>query len=425
MIPAKAFPVVTIPDQRALIGFENGTEHLVIETSFTSAGTNFAWIVPVPSVPEIKAVSADMFSNLESVFRPALVHTVSRLYLAFLVLAVSFHLARKGILDESTFLADLPVCLGISILIGVMMKSLVLAVVVLFFSILLRSVRSKETLGATAVFYLFIFGASMLFRPLTASLVMTMGDSEGQEEAQVNVIERKTVGVYETATLTAKTPDALFAWLSENGFATNRKFLPTLKEYIQENWVFVAAKVRRDSPAQAKSSPTPLAFTFKTDKPVYPLRLTGIGNPSCAIELYVFGPHRAKLSHFKVEHCEETQRGNIGGPFQPWAGSAPVFTKLSGKLSSRSMNEDAYFKWVSFSAKRTVLFSFSAATTITLNIAIAVGAFGGILISLSSGGWGTTDANLRGWYLKLFGVVLAVAALTFLLLPKTKIYFLD
>ena len=42
-----AIAKVQIPDQRALIHFDNGLETLVIDTSFKGDGTNFAWIVPV------------------------------------------------------------------------------------------------------------------------------------------------------------------------------------------------------------------------------------------------------------------------------------------------------------------------------------------------------------------------------------------
>ena len=52
VIPTIAYPAkITIPDQRALICYTNGTERLVIETRFTGAGTNFAWVVPLPSQP--------------------------------------------------------------------------------------------------------------------------------------------------------------------------------------------------------------------------------------------------------------------------------------------------------------------------------------------------------------------------------------
>src|SRR5215472_6751106 len=62
---AVAAPVTT-PDQRAMLQFSNGVERLVIETSFVGQGTNFAWVVPLPSVPKIEAVSTNFFGYLNA-----------------------------------------------------------------------------------------------------------------------------------------------------------------------------------------------------------------------------------------------------------------------------------------------------------------------------------------------------------------------
>ncbi len=78
---------------------------------------------------------------------------------------------------------------------------------------------------------------------------------------------------------------------------------PVIASYVKDGWVFVATKVRRDKPDNETSTPHPLSFTFKTDKPVYPMRLTGLDNGPLSVELYVFGPSRAKAAHFKVESC--------------------------------------------------------------------------------------------------------------------------
>lgn len=60
--PPTALPAnVTIPDQRALIHFTNGIERLVIETRFVGEGTNFAWVVPLPSQPVIEAATTGLF----------------------------------------------------------------------------------------------------------------------------------------------------------------------------------------------------------------------------------------------------------------------------------------------------------------------------------------------------------------------------
>ena len=56
---------VRTPDQRALIHFKEGVQRLVIETAFAAEGTNFAWVVPLPSEPKIEAVSTNFFSGFE------------------------------------------------------------------------------------------------------------------------------------------------------------------------------------------------------------------------------------------------------------------------------------------------------------------------------------------------------------------------
>ena len=79
VIPTVAYPAkITIPDQRALICYSNGTERLVIETRFTGAGTNFAWVVPLPGQPVIEEATTGLFPTLQYLFRPEIIHDVPR-----------------------------------------------------------------------------------------------------------------------------------------------------------------------------------------------------------------------------------------------------------------------------------------------------------------------------------------------------------
>ncbi len=73
-IPATPFAQVEIPDQRALIHFADGTETLVIDSAFKGEGTNFAWIIPVPSVPTVEPVTTGLFPTLQALFQPRVVH---------------------------------------------------------------------------------------------------------------------------------------------------------------------------------------------------------------------------------------------------------------------------------------------------------------------------------------------------------------
>lgn len=51
--------------QKAAILYENGTETLVISTTFQGNANDFAWIVPVPGKPTVTKGSDELFTNLE------------------------------------------------------------------------------------------------------------------------------------------------------------------------------------------------------------------------------------------------------------------------------------------------------------------------------------------------------------------------
>lgn len=51
--------------QRGVIFYENGTETLVLSTSFAGKANEFAWIIPTPSKPELGKVSNQLFTALD------------------------------------------------------------------------------------------------------------------------------------------------------------------------------------------------------------------------------------------------------------------------------------------------------------------------------------------------------------------------
>ena len=106
VVPTIAYPAkITIPDQRALICYSNGTERLVIETRFTGAGTNFAWVVPLPGQPVIEEATTGLFPTLQYLFRPEIMHEVPRYYIGILI-ALGFvyllRLAAKSVSNAFT-----------------------------------------------------------------------------------------------------------------------------------------------------------------------------------------------------------------------------------------------------------------------------------------------------------------------------------
>ncbi len=115
VIPQRAFAIPQIPDQQALLHYANGTETLVIETSFKGQGTNFAWVVPFPTLPKVAPVSNGLFPTLQIIFQPKVVLSVAHYWLALPITALLlwlivlvrresfFGLLILGVLPNSTY----------------------------------------------------------------------------------------------------------------------------------------------------------------------------------------------------------------------------------------------------------------------------------------------------------------------------------
>jgi|GEM_PF-542395 len=448
VFPPTAFPAnVTIPDQRVLIHFTNGIERLVIETRFIGEGTNFAWVVPLPSEPVIEAATTGLFPTLQHLFRPRIIHDVTRYYVGFLALAGIGYLLLvvrpTGRLEWLDIVACLLVAIsaavetsgeGAEFEVGVYVFLLVICVLVGCVA-LIRLV----SLRARSVFAVLAFAVSAYLAVVLPPLGTQAAGQIGAA-TPISILERKLVGIFETATIASDDPKALSAWLNQNGY-----FVPTnaelvIENYVKDGWVFVAIKVRRDDPNLDTSTPHPLSFTFKTDKPVYPVRLTGVDNGPLSIELYVFGPKRAEAEHFRVEHCyrpaypKMPPEGSRWGYWssakwivvhpllRKWVDGAPVATKLTATLTPDQMQQDVWLQWSPFKEKEQRLYSRTGALTTGLNWGAslaAVGMLGIGLVRFSSG----KPVSKR--FLKVTGTGVVTGAIlacvVYFALPKTEV----
>ena len=121
VIPTVAYPAkVTIPDQRALICYTNGTERLVIETRFTGSGTNFAWVVPLPNQPVIEEATTGLFPTLQYLFRPEIIREVPQYYGLFLELIWVVYVLQWVRPTGRVKLLDFLVCLSIGAAIAIL-----------------------------------------------------------------------------------------------------------------------------------------------------------------------------------------------------------------------------------------------------------------------------------------------------------------
>jgi hypothetical protein len=448
---ATAVPAeVRIPDQRALIHFTNGLERLVIETRFTGAGTNFAWVIPLPSPPVIEEASTGLFPTLQCIFQPRLRHEVTRYLQLFLGLLAGGYLLRFVRRGSPINGWDVLACLGAGLSVfgdnpvrASGSVSLFLALLYAVENVRIRRVSWLHT-GAFFVMILFfgffLIGGSLGLGSRTAGI-------RSSSTPTVSILDRKMVGVFETATIFSLDPLALQAWLKTNGFAAPASRDQAIASYVKDGWVFVAAKIRRDDPALQTATPHPLSFTFKTGKAVYPMRLTGIDNGPVQVDLYVFGSGRAEAPHFKVARCTHPvypklplHQGTASvtwNDFSPkpeslriahpllrkWVDGAPVATKLTACLSPADMRDDVWISWAPFSEKGTSVFSRQGACVYAANWGAGV-ITATFLIALVFGlGRENRAKRLVGivGLSTVFGMILT--AVIYLLLPKTEVRF--
>jgi hypothetical protein len=112
-------------------------------------------------------------------------------------------------------------------------------------------------------------------------------------EGLVTVIERKIVGVYDIAVLSAIDPGALNKWLNNNGYAFPTERSDLLEHYTKKSWVYVAMRIdpnalKKDEVEKLKVGELqPIRFTFAADEMVYPLKISSINAGETELLLYL------------------------------------------------------------------------------------------------------------------------------------------
>ena len=248
------------------------------------------------------------------------------------------------------------------------------------------------------------------------------------------MLQRAQVGLFDIVVLKGADGGELLNWLNGNGFHVPEEALDVISSYASNGWVFAAARLAGPGDSRRVSRPHPLAFTFATKRAIYPLRLTGIENGSCEIELFVFGEQRAAARHFRTEFCgvpqEIAKKDSPDHKFAPFSLARPgefriatdelkkfalpalVVTKLSGKLRPAEMRNDAEIAWVDYSPRVPTRYSREAALTRSLNWGIGI-LVAGTLLFYAMGGTGRIEMRKRVAAVSIVALIAAVAHYAF------------
>jgi len=112
---------------------------------------------------------------------------------------------------------------------------------------------------------------------MDTSLTTGYGGLPGGKSEKVIVIERKQVGIFQIAVLSANDPDALYKWCKQEGYNLPSATPFVVKPYIDNKWFFVAVKIEKSSSRgeeTIEASIHPLKIEFETSQIVYPLRIS-------------------------------------------------------------------------------------------------------------------------------------------------------
>ena len=122
--------------------------------------------------------------------------------------------------------------------------------------------------------------------------------------------------------LAAKEGGGFIRWLRTNGYAVPEEARRVLQEYIDKGFFFVAVKMRKEAlAALAKSGRgnvttglTPLAITFETERPFFPLKISSISSaPENELLLLTIAPTRlTPVQYAEVELSVEDIKRELG-----------------------------------------------------------------------------------------------------------------
>jgi len=109
----------------------------------------------------------------------------------------------------------------------------------------------------------------------------TMSLGGAQKSPAIEIVEQKTVDIYDTTILQATDSTVLAKWLADNGYTFPADKSSMLQDYIDNGWYFTVAKIQGAfannadvAEKLATGEITPLRLSFQTNKIIYPMKLT-------------------------------------------------------------------------------------------------------------------------------------------------------
>ncbi len=314
----------TIPYQRALILFDEGTETLILQSRYerpaSAERSTLGWVVPVPAVPEVASMPADTARLL------------------FLLLSLASRPRVTNVFDVLS-----------SAVAGASLLTLLLCLVSFVVPFPQRLKDNRGKLARCSMWVLLIcFLAAIVTRiPLHA------GGSLG-----VDVIAEHRVGIYDVSVVRADGAESLIDWLNEHSFRFGDRDTAAFNAYVSKGWCFVVALINPSADEDeirvaSEGLAAPLILRFPHATPIYPVALTGTGGFETEVLIYLASSTkmtaRDRLTlRFASEMLEDeldllALDSEPRGFFDPKKLNFPYLCKFRDTLTPDKMTEDIVF----------------------------------------------------------------------------------
>ena len=125
--------------------------------------------------------------------------------------------------------------------------------------------------------------------------VSDSGDAQPDPDG-VTVFDESVVGPYETVTIGAEDPEALYNWLTSNGYDVPAATLPAIEHYVEQQSVFV---VLRLAPGENVNAMEPVRVRYPGYMATFPLEMVVVGAKGLlSLSLWVIAEQRYEARNY-------------------------------------------------------------------------------------------------------------------------------
>lgn len=134
--------------------------------------------------------------------------------------------------------------------------------------------------------------------------MMMVQESAEQVPGGVTVFASGEVGPYGFDVVGSDDPTALLVWLREHAYRVTQEMEPLINVYVQEGFVFLAMRLL---PQEEASDVQPVKVTYRSNRPMIPLRLTAVAaNPDMRVLVWFYASNQAVPTNYAhVEVADE------------------------------------------------------------------------------------------------------------------------